>query len=259
MVEIYDANAFLRQSLNRTHLGGVPMSPRLVFEKANRNPNPEIWVWDGANNNERRRRIFPGYKIRDYSGQENIFAGLRLYRQVLAHSVATQVEVPEWEADDVCATLARHFVARGEQVTIFTNDFDFHQLADAPGITLKGVANPQEIPPRYVPLYKAMRGDPSDKIPGIPGFGPKAWASFSSIYDVLDRAMRERDANTLRGQPFKPSVRTWLQIDENIELVFDYYQITQFYDVPLDEINAHIRPGNYNPAGAQEIFGKFIL
>lgn len=260
MIFIYDANAYLRQSLHRQNLGGVVMDPRVIYERANVNPHPEFWVWDGPRHNDRRRAIFPGYKIRDYTGQENIFAGLDLYRQVLSHSNAIQVEVPDWEADDVCATLARRFTSQGELVTIFTNDFDYHQLSDLPGLTIKEARGPKDVvEPRYLSLYKALVGDPSDKIPGIAGFGPKTWLSFQGIYDVLDRAMWDKDAITLRAQPFKPKVKSWLMDDDNIEMCFAWYGITQMYDVPIQEIEAHMKPGVPDPVAAQSILGRFML
>lgn len=259
MILIYDANAYLRQSLNRQQLGGVNMDPRLIYEQVNASPHPSFWVWDGAFNNDRRRAVFPGYKVRDYTGQENIFAGLEIYREVLAHSKAIQIEVPKWEADDVCYTLAKRFAGQGEQVVIHTNDFDFHQLRAIRGITIKGIPEQLPFPPAYTSLYKALRGDPSDKIPGLPGFGPKAWEAVAGIYDVLDAALRERDAATLRAQPFRPSIKAWLMDDENVELVFSFYQITQMLEVPIEEIEANMKVGVPNPFAVQSLFSRFIL
>lgn len=258
MINIYDANAYLRSDLNRQD-GVATLSPRLVYDAANFAAIPQLWVWDGANNNDRRRRVFPGYKIRDYTGQEDIFSGLKLYRELLSLSRAVQIDVPQWEADDVCATLAKRFAAAGQPVTIHTNDFDFHQLTVSPLIKIKGMRPIAGVEPRFVPLYKSLRGDNSDKIPGLPGFGPKAWEAMRDIYDVLDEAMRNRDAATLRAQPFKPKSRTWLSSDENMELLFAYYAITQMLDVPLDLIEQHTKPGQPNPAAAQEIFTRFML
>lgn len=258
MIQIYDANAYLRSDLNRND-GLAHNSPRFIYEAVNASPHPQIWVWDGARNNDRRRAIFPGYKIRDYTGQENIFAGLQIYRELLALSRATQIEVPEWEADDVCATLAKHFAAAGQRVVIHTNDFDFHQLTTNHLITIKGMRPVEGVEPRFVSLYKTLHGDKSDKIDGLPGFGPKAWEDFRGLYDVLDTALRERNVEALRAQPFKPKCRTWLVSDENVELLFTYYQITQMLDVPLDLIEQHTKPGQPNPAAAQQIFTRFML
>jgi 5'-3' exonuclease len=258
MIQIYDANAYLRSDLNR-HDGLATLSPRFIYEAVNASPHQQIWVWDGANNNERRRAIFPGYKIRDYTGQESIFAGLKLYRNLLALSRAVQIEVPEWEADDVCFTLSKLYANAGVPVTIFTNDFDYHQISHQL-ITVKGARGPADsVPPRYVSLFKAMCGDSSDKIPGIPNFGKKSWDSFRDIWEVLDQAIQAKDADTIRAQPFKPKSRTWLASDENMALFFAYYEITRMLDVPLDLIEQHTKPGRPDPAAAQQIFSRFML
>lgn len=258
MIEIYDANAYLRQDLNRSD-GVAPLSPRFLYNAVNASRNPHLWVWDGPRNNERRRALFPGYKLRDYTGQENIFAGLQIYRQLLSFSKATQIEVPEYEADDVCATLARYFAGQGHPVTVYTNDFDFHQLTVNPLIKLKGVRAVDGVPARYVSLYKALKGDSSDKIPGLPGFGHKSWEALSGVHEVLDHAMRERDAHTLRQQPWKPAQRAWLTLDENVELLFIYYQITTMLEVPLPLIEQHTKRGELNPQAADELFSRFLL
>lgn len=258
MIAIYDANAYLRSDLNRND-GLAVLSPRFIYEAVNASPHPQIWVWDGPRNNERRRALFPPYKVRDYTGQENVFAGLQVYRELLTNSKATQIEVPDYEADDVCATLARLFAGQGVPVVVHTNDFDFFQLTVHPLITLKGVRALDGVPARYVPLYKALRGDTSDKIPGMPGFGPKSWESLSGLYDALDIAMRERDADALRHMAFKPAQKTWLLSDENVELLFTFYQITQMLDVPLELIEQHTTLGAHNPVAAHAVLSRFML
>lgn len=257
MIEILDANAVFRQSLNR--LDPAKFQPRIFYEKTCSSKVPQLWVWDGSRHNDRRRALFPGYKIRDYTGQENIFAGLDLYRELLLYSPAIQIEVPEWEADDVCAALARHYAGRGEPVTVHTIDFDFYQLLTDPLITLRGVRPIEGVEPRHVSAYKALRGDASDKIPGIEGFGPKSWDALAGLHDEVDRALAERDADAIRALPFKPKIRLWLSLDENIDLIFTYYEITRLMSVPLDLIEKHSYPGTHNPVAAETVFQRFFL
>jgi len=257
-VLIYDANAYLRRSLSNT-LDPVNTSPRFTYEAANACAWPQIWVWDGVNNNERRRKLLPGYKIRDQTMGENIFAGLQIYRQLLAHSRATQIEVPEWEADDVCGTLAMHFAAKGVRSQIFTNDFDYHQLEVNTHIKVRGVKPKEGVEPRFVPLYKTLVGDKSDKIDGIPNFGHKSYEVLAPYHEQLDHALQYGDAAAIRAVPFKPASRIWLSSDENLELLFVYYRITWMWDVPLDLIEQHTKPGVFNPAAAQALFDRFIL
>lgn len=259
MIHIYDANAWLRRSLNRNSVSASTVDPRVLYYTNICNPETEIWVWDGANNNERRRKLFAPYKIRDYDGQENIFAGLQIYRELLEHSRAMQVEIAGWEADDVCATLAKRYASQGEAVTVYTNDLDYQQLLQFPNITLKGFKLDPDIPPRFISLYKALVGDKSDKIPGIPGFGPGAFKGLRDLWPVLDKALRERDIATFRAQPWKPSINAWLADDANAELVCTFHQITQMLDVPIDEINANLKIGVINTEAAEALFARFMF
>lgn len=260
MIFIYDANAYLRQALNRGGGWTSQMDPRVTYERANANPHPEFWVWDGENNNERRRALFPGYKIRDYTGQENIFAGLALYRELLIYSKAIQIEVPRWEADDVCATLAKHFAAKGERVVIFTNDFDFHQLHAIPGIEIRGMKPIEGVAPRHVALFKALKGDSSDKIPGLPGFGPRSWTGLVGLHDHLDHLFATRDIDGIRAfEDWRPNHRAWLADDVNVQQLLIFYQIVKMMDVPIEDIERHMYPGIVNPAAAYQLFEKFSL
>ena len=96
------------------------------------------------------------------------------------------VEAEGFEADDVLATLASEARDRGHPVIIVTGDRDSYQLVEDPYIRVlynrRGVsdyalydeAGIEErtgvLPPKY-PLLAALRGDPSDNLPGVP-----AWA-----------------------------------------------------------------------------------
>jgi 5'-3' exonuclease len=260
MITIYDANAYLRRSLNRPQMGGINMDPRMVYEAAMVSPLPQIWVWDGPRHNDRRRALFPTYKLRDYDGQENVFAGLEIYKQVLAHANCQQITVPDYEADDVVGTLAKHFSANGVVATVETNDFDYHQLSNLPGLKIKGLPkNEAGVHPHYVPLYKALVGDKSDKIPGLPNFGDKMWLGLSGVHHLLDKALRDKDARAIRAQNWKPQHAAWLTSDENVELLFTYYVIVQMMDVPLELIDQYTAHGVPDRNAAQALFSRFMF
>lgn len=252
MITIFDANAVLRTSLHN----GFQFDPRSFYVKALTADHVHFWVWDGGRHNERRREIWPGYKIRNYDGQENIFKGLELYKELLVFSPAIQIAVPTYEADDVCYTLAKKFVAAGERVTIHTNDQDFHQIE---GVTLKGVSLVDGVDRQYVTTYKALKGDSSDKIPGAPGFGPKSWEALAGHYGAAKRALAGRDYPALRALPLPPRVKSWLMDDENASQLCDFFQITTMIDVPEDLIAKHTLFGTPRPDLAEEIFARFSL
>jgi len=109
------------------------------------------------------------------------------------------------EADDAIATLALRAVERGIDTTIVTADRDFFQLV-RPGITVmfnvKGISDIRRydeaavterfgLPPDRYLDYVALKGDPSDNIPGVPGVGEKTASKlvqdFGSVEELLER------------------------------------------------------------------------
>jgi DNA polymerase-1 len=109
-------------------------------------------------------------------------------------------KAPGYEADDFLAAAAASW---GGQVAVVTSDRDAFQLvSDRVTVLqpLKGVSalarvGPAEVRERYgvdpgqVPDFIALRGDPSDRIPGAPGVGPKTAASLLAQYGTLDAAL----------------------------------------------------------------------
>src|SRR5262249_51792091 len=110
---------------------------------------------------------------------------------------------PGYEADDFLAAAAKSEEKRGGSVLVATSDRDAFQLA-SPRTTIlqpvKGVSELARIGPaegreRYggepeqVPDFIALRGDPSDKLPGAKGVGPKTAASLLAQYGTLEAAL----------------------------------------------------------------------
>ena len=112
---------------------------------------------------------------------------LPLIREVLETLEVPIVEIEGHEADDAIATLALRALDRGLEAVIVTADRDFFQLV-RPGITVlfnrrgisdivrydeKAVRERFGLPPAKYLDYVALKGDPSDNIPGVPGVGEK--------------------------------------------------------------------------------------
>jgi DNA polymerase-1 len=131
------------------------------------------------------------------------------------------------EADDLLASYAAAEAAAGGRAVIMTGDRDLFQCAGkrvsvlyvstGKNMQLLGPAEVQErygIPPELVPDFIALRGDPSDGIPGAKGIGEKTAAELlvrhGSLEDTLRAAVREG----------KPSVRKALLDDPDLLLAF---------------------------------------
>jgi DNA polymerase-1 len=126
-----------------------------------------------------------------------------------------------YEADDFLAAAVAAEETRGGTTLVLTNDRDLFQLASAKTTVLqprRGVSEldrvgPNEVRERFgvdpeqVPDFVALRGDPSDRIPGAPGVGPGRAAAVLRKYGSLDAALQEGGFPTIADD-----LRTYLQM-----------------------------------------------
>lgn len=260
MIHLYDGLNVMRRATETAQLAkGQMISLRQRFEQTCAAPGgTEIWVWDGRNHNERRRDIYPKYKMNRTPPAEDIYAQINLWKDLLRLTPATQFNSPGWEADDVIATLARRFNKAGVPVTIHSNDMDYAQLTHLPYIFLDGV-DTKGVPGRWVPLYKAMVGDKADFIDGIPGFGPGRWEEMKDYWPQIERAIVQGNPAGFAELPFKPAVLAWLQSQENVDLLQAMLTVTHFIEVPDDELEGGIVEGTMNRQAAHELLARYFL
>jgi DNA polymerase-1 len=114
---------------------------------------------------------------------------------------------PDLEADDLLGSLAHAETEAGGRTLILTGDRDMYQCVSEQVAVLylkQGTSgfeqvDPAEVERRYgiapalVPDFIALRGDPSDGLPGAPGIGPKLAATLLTSYGSLDGALEHAD------------------------------------------------------------------
>ena len=261
MIEIFDGNNVMLRALNDMVLPGqTRMTIRQRYMTAlNAAPGTHIWVWDGYRHNDRRKEIYPRYKGNREPMAEDMFSQIQLFRELLCLSNAIQVEADGWEADDLVGALTHKFAARRVPVTINTNDLDYAQLSVLPNVTLNGVRRPDDLPPRWIALYKATVGDPSDNISGIPGFGPKTWEGLKDWWPQLERAIQQGNPGGFAGLPMPKRIATWLSSQDNIDLLQAMLLITHFHPVPDETLAKAIKPGRPDYRAADETMRRYFL
>jgi DNA polymerase-1 len=150
-----------------------------------------------------RHEEFAGYKAQRQKAPPELLPQFPWAREVVAALGIPIVEVPTFEADDVIGTLAHKAEERGLDVVILTGDIDVLQLvtehvvvfASRRGITDTIVYDLEKVRERFgfePPLvvdYKALQGDPSDNIPGVPGIGEKTALALVREYGPLERIL----------------------------------------------------------------------
>ncbi|MGW2564581.1 DNA polymerase I [Streptomyces sp. NPDC001514] len=153
-----------------------------------------------------RSQDFPEYKANRSSTPDEFKGQVELIGELLDTMNAVRFAVDGFEADDIIATLATQAEAAGFEVLIVTGDRDSFQLVSDHVTVLyptKGVSEltrftPEKVQEKYgltpqqYPDFAALRGDPSDNLPGIPGVGEKTatkWINqFGSFAELVDRA-----------------------------------------------------------------------
>ncbi|MGB0208728.1 MAG: DNA polymerase I [Ilumatobacteraceae bacterium] len=158
-----------------------------------------------------RHEAEPEYKAQRESTPDTLRQQLPVVREVLAAAGIHQVEASGWEADDLIATAADRLAARGDDVIIVTGDRDSYQLVRDPHIRVlynkrgvsdyalydeAGILERTGVTPALYPQYAALRGDPSDNLPGVPGVGEKTAAKLINAHGGLDGIFAALDAQT---------------------------------------------------------------
>ncbi|MBW7881172.1 MAG: DNA polymerase I [Caldilineaceae bacterium] len=155
-----------------------------------------------------RHAEFPAYKATRDAMPDDMRTQMARIEQLLRAFNIPIVTYPDYEADDILGTLARKAAAAGFDVLVMTGDRDMFQLAGDHVRILytSGGPNPvtsiygaSEISERYglTPAqfidFKALTGDTSDNIPGVPGVGEKTAIRFLQQYGSLDELYRHID------------------------------------------------------------------
>ena len=196
----------------------------------------------------------PTYKAQREESPDILRQQVGIVREVLQAMGITTVDVVGFEADDVIATLADRAVDHGFEVIVVTGDRDSFQLVRDPYVRVlynrrgvsdyvlydeAGIIERTGVTAAQYPAYAALRGDPSDNLPGVPGVGEKTAAKLISTYGSLEGIFANVDAQT-------PKLRASLVENEdrarrNEELM------TLRHDAPVEVEIEGLRPTPNNP------------
>jgi DNA polymerase-1 len=167
-------------------------------------PRAVLVGWDSLEHPTYRHEVFPAYQ----SGrvfEADLLEQLELMPDLVRAFGFAAAKAPGFEADDFLAAAVRTEEARGGTAVVATSDRDSFQLASdrttilqpVRGVSQLARIGPAEVRERYgvdpeqVPDFIALRGDPSDKLPGAKGVGPKTAAEILRQYGTLDAALAE--------------------------------------------------------------------
>ena len=165
-------------------------------------------------------------------------------------------DTDDLEADDLLYSYALAEVARGGEALMLTADRDLFgavtdgaqvlELLRGGGIGRVGPAEVRErygVEPRQVPDFIALRGDPSDGIPGAPGIGAKTAAELLRAHDTLEQLLQDARSPGGAGADLRPRTRGALLDNEAQLLAFKEIATLQKVKVkrPPDTPTNHAR------------------
>lgn len=206
-------------------------------------PSAAIYVcWDGSS--RRRKEMYPDYKGTRPSRSGEPAFGWDWLREALPLLGVVQAYNPSEEADDVMASLVRGPLKESPNILV-TSDRDLlqavsentHQLCPAIGAGSEKLYDPAlvtfeyGVPPEAMVQLRALSGDSSDNIPGVPNFGLKTASKAIKMYGSLDALMASNLAGMSKAQAsnLRASVK---QVALNVELM-------TLRQVPFTEIKSN--------------------
>jgi DNA polymerase-1 len=167
----------------------------------NERPRAVIVGWDTLEAATYRQEAFPAYQ----SGRhfdDDLLEQLALLPRFVGACAFANAKAPGYEADDFLASAVAAEERRGGAAVVASGDRDTFQLASQFTTIIHPLRagemariGPAEVRARYgvepgqVPDFIALRGDPSDKLPGARGIGPKGAAALLRTYGTLDNAL----------------------------------------------------------------------
>ncbi|GII76929.1 DNA polymerase [Sphaerisporangium rufum] len=207
-----------------------------------------------------RHESYQQYKANRQETPEDFRGQVSLIFEVLDALRLPYLSLPGYEADDLIATLAHRASAEGMDVLIVTGDRDALQLVDDRVtllMTRRGISDMTRFDPPAVvekygltpvqyPDFAALRGDPSDNLPSIPGVGEKTAAKwvreFGSLTALVDRV------DEVKG-------KVGDRLREHLAQVIHNRQLTELRrDVPLEAEVTALTMGRWDRDEIHKLF-----
>ena len=185
-----------------TPTGGVFGFASIAIELIKKlEPDYVAVAWDiKGTSADKRLEIYPEYKAGRTKPSDDFYAQLPILREVLAAFNWPLYELDRYEADDIMGTFAEQAKKEGIEACLITGDYDLLQLiSEGTSVYITRTGSTDLV--RYDDAafeekygvkvaqfidYKALVGDSSDNIPGVPRVGPKAAQSLLASYGDLD-------------------------------------------------------------------------
>src|SRR5688572_12886276 len=217
---------------------------------------------------DRPEPTFRHEQVEEYKATREAAPDILRQQMGLVREVAETLRIPiieqaGFEADDIIATLATKARDAGMETIIVTGDRDSYQLVQDPHIRVlynrrgvsdyvlydeAGILERVGVPAASYPEYAALRGDPSDNLPGVPGIGEKTAAKLITTYGTLEGIFEHLD-------DLPPKQRT--NLGEFKDRVFKNRDMSRLaLDVDCGAEPANLRQGAFDREKVRVLFNQ---
>ncbi len=209
-----------------------------------------------------RDELFDEYKAQRPPIDPELHAQIPMVESVMTAMKVPVYKIDGFEADDVVGTIVRKAEVAGIRSLILTGDADQLQLVNEDTDLLmysgfgetkvydpKGVQERYDgLGPEFVAEIKALEGDPSDNIPGIPKIGPKAARTVLSRFGHFDDLYANLDAvGLIPSKELRGAKSIMNRLRDGKKIAYDGLKLTTIVtDVPIDIDFAECRIGGYD-------------
>lgn len=249
-------------STNGEPIGGIKGTLK-ILQKLVRETSPDevVLCWDGAGGSQRRKIVNKNYKegrkpvrlnrnIRNMSQEEEIknkvWQQVRLV-EVLNETPFVQLMFDGIEADDVISYIVQNGRYSGWQKIVVSSDKDFFQLLDDETVLYrpiqKEVLNKNSITEKYgihpnnMALARAVVGDKSDNLDGVPGIGlPTVAKRFPFLSEEKSYAVNDL---VEYSENIPSKVKAYSSLIESQDKVRENYKLMQLYTPSISAQTAH--------------------
>ena len=209
-----------------------------------------------------RTEIFPEYKANRAKTPDEFRSQMSYLHELVAGFGITQFEVEGYEADDILATITKRAEKEGAEILICTGDRDSFQLVSQATTVLypkRGVSEMARMTPDAVqekygmsadqyPDFAALRGDPSDNLPSVPGVGEKTAAKWIVEFGSLKELIANVD---------KVAGKAGQSLRDNLDNVIRNRELTQLiHDAPIDLSIDSLKWNGVDEEDVAELFEK---
>ena len=239
-----------------TPTGGVYGFASIALEIIRRlEPDYVAVAWDKPKTNIRKRlEIYPGYKANRKPAPDDFYVQIPILHELLQAFGWPLYELDDYEADDIMGALSHQANEQGIESILISSDLDMLQIVDHDTKLFalkKGLTEIEEFDLAHFEEkyqirldqfldFKALKGDSSDNIPGVPGIGEKTATELLKKYDNLDNIFTHADEE-------RPSIANKLKSGRNS--AYMSRELSQiFFDAPVtfDPVATSIQNADYD-------------